>query len=176
MEGITELRITCAGNTTVTLDELQDLQGELKELSEENYTKLRNSMVKYGFSFPIFFWQSPEGVRYILDAHQRVRTLKAMRVEGITIPPLPADPIQASGLMEAKEKLLVLNSPMGKITQEGFDAFTADMDIGEMTDLIAIADVMIEGIDDKEEKEPSNEIKTVEVVCPACQHRFTTTV
>jgi hypothetical protein len=170
------LRITCAGHTSVELDDLHDLQGELKELSEDNYLKLRNSLTRFGFSFPVFYWESPEGTKYILDAHQRVRVLKVMRNEGITIPPLPADPIHAESLTEAKEKLLLLNSKIGTITQEGFDTFTADMPIEDIADLLSIPEVMIEGQDDSEEKEKSDPIKTQEVVCPQCTHRFTITV
>lgn len=145
MEQASEIRITCAGNTTVSLDELKDFQGNLKELSEDNYAKLRNSMIEFGFSFPIFYWQDEAGTKWIIDAHQRIRTLSHMQKEGVVIPPLPADPIFATDRTEAKKKLLLLNSRYGEMTQEGFDEFTADINIEEISDLLELPEVMVEG-------------------------------
>lgn len=173
---IPTLTISCQGAVTFGLDELNDMQGDLKDLSEEHYVKLRNSMLTYGFSFPIFTWND-NGKIYILDAHQRIRTLRKMRDEGIVIPPLPADIIFAANKVEAKKKLLLLNSRYGKITREGFDAFIDEpgFEVGDdIEELLVIPEV--EYFD-----EPSNEgnndggnpQKTREIVCPACQHTFT---
>lgn len=142
MDSITEITISCQGATSVSLDELQDLQGNLKDLTEDNYAKLRNSLIEFGFSFPIFFWQDENGAKWIIDAHQRKRTLLKMRDEGILIPSLPADPIFAKDRAEAKKKLLLLNSRYGQMTQEGFDEFTSDIEIEDIADLLTIPEVM----------------------------------
>ncbi len=173
MEPISELQITCTGVTTVGLDELTDLQGDLKDLTEENYAKLRNSFTKYGFTIPFFYWEDPEGTKFVIDGHQRMRTLRAMRIEGIAIPPLPAIPIQAIDKIQAKEKLLLINSRYGDMTQEGFDQFVSDMPIDDLEDLLAIPDVMFGETETSEKEDKGDEIKTQEVVCPACNHRFT---
>lgn len=172
MEPITSIEISCQGNTTVELDELNDLQGNLKDLTDEDYAKLRNSIVTYGFSFPVFIWVDQEGKKWTLDANQRKRTLQRMREEGITIPPLPADIIQAKDKTQAKEKILLLNSQYGKITEEGLYEFINEEDskIDEtIGDMLSIPEW------DKEfgtGEEESGDGKKKEITCPACQHVF----
>lgn len=148
------LRITCQGATTVDIDDLHDLQGKLKDLSKENYLKLKKSMLQYGFSFPIFMWIDTDGKKWIIDAHQRTRTLKTMRQEGYTIPPLPADIIQAESRVEAKKKLLLLNSGYGTMTQEGFNEFIYEpefeISIPDIEPLLALpADISLHDMEDK---------------------------
>lgn len=170
MEQITSINITCQGATTVELDELNDLQGNLKDLTDEDYAKLRNSITQFGFSFPIFLWVDPEGKKWIVDAHQRKRVLRKMREEGIIIPPLPADLIYAKDKIEAKEKLLLHESHFGKLTQEGYDEFITDIPMDDISDMLAIDGVMTE--ENQEEKKEFSP-KSQEVKCPACGHEFT---
>lgn len=150
MDGNT-VKITCQGAVLVNIDDLNELQegttpdGEkwsLKDLTDENYLKLRQSIFEHGFSFPIFFWSDETGKKWILDAHQRMRVLKKMREEGFIIPLLPADPIQADNKEHAKKKLLLLNSPYGKMTQEGFDTFVSDINLEDISDMLVLPDVM----------------------------------
>lgn len=165
MEQIKTIEITCQGATLTNIDDLTDLQGNLKDLYDEDYARLRNSIIQFGFSFPIFFWEDKEtNLKYIVDAHQRVRTLLKMRSEGIEIPPLPADPIFAKNKIEAKEKLLLLNSRYGKMTQEGYDEFISDIPMDDISDLLAIDEVMIDGAsaDVKEDEAPEvDETQTI---------------
>lgn len=175
IEPITELKIACQGATTVQLDELHDLQGDLKDLTEANYVKLRNSMTQYGFSFPIFIWIDIDGTKYTVDAHQRTRTLKKMREEGITIPPLPADIIHAESKTEAKKKLLLLNSRYGKITEEGFQAFTQEpgfeIESQEIADMLEIPEIDLSYGEEGDMDDSPTEQKLVE--CPNCKLKFT---
>lgn len=184
MEEVKTITISCQGAVNLSLDELTELQGNLKDLIEENYIKIRNSIIEYGFSFPIFFWQDTNGTKYIIDAHQRKRTLTKMREEGFTIPPLPAVEIFAKDKIEAKKKLLLLNSRYGKITREGYDEFIDDPDSqiieSDMTDLLEIPEIEIYA--DAESQEPTktnsddtggDPTKTREITCPACAHKFT---
>ena len=169
------LIIQCQGAVTIGLDELTDLQGDLKDLTEENYVKLRNSMLTFGFSFPVFIWNDTEGKHWILDAHQRVRTLRKMKEEGYTIPPLPADIIFATDKVEAKKKLLLLNSRYGKITREGFDAFIDDPESPIDTSLeeyLVLPEVEYFDEPTGEEEAGGNPQKTREIECPACHHKF----
>lgn len=136
-----QLSIQCEGSTTINLDDLSDLQGNLKDLEEDEYAKLRQSITEFGFSFPILFWQDESGKKWIIDAHQRRRTLLKMREEGWFIPPLPASQIFAISKTQAKEKLLLLNSRYGKITQEGWDEFTGDIPMDEINDLLEIPEM-----------------------------------
>jgi hypothetical protein len=182
MEPITEIKIECQGATTVALDELVDLQGNLKDLTEQNYVKLRNSIVQYGFSFPVLLWIDTDGKKWILDAHQRVRTLRKMQQEGITIPPLPADIVNATDKVEAKKKLLLLNSRYGKMTREGFDEFVDEPGFevaeAELEDLLVLPEVEIwekgeeDGIPVSAHNRGTAVTNTKTATCPACEHTF----
>jgi len=126
---VKKIKIECQGQELVDISELTPLQGNLKELSEINYNKLKNSILKYGFSFPAFVWRY-ENKKYILDAHQRLFTLKKMINEGYELQDnkIPVVYIQAVDKREAKEKLLQLNSQYGKITDEGMYEFINEID------------------------------------------------
>jgi hypothetical protein len=173
MDNLT-LEITCEGATTVPVEELCDLQGNLKDLTEENYVRLRNSMTKYGFSFPVFMWIDSEGKKWIIDAHQRLRTLKKMKEEGWVIPPLPADIIHADSRIQAKEKLLVLNSRYGKMTREGFDEFVDEVGFevpDTIEDMLVLPEIDIE--EQGEEKSANENTDLKEATCPSCGTKFT---
>lgn len=169
MEGNT-IKITCSGAQTVPLDDLLEFQGNLKDLTADNYEKLKNSIYKYGFSFPVFFWIDNAGSKWVLDAHQRLRVLKKMREEGFIVPDLPADPIHAGSVKEAKEKLLLLNSQYGKMTQEGFDEFTADINLEEIGDMLVLDEVMFSEKDNREQFGQETEEKKIK--CPSCGTEF----
>lgn len=170
-----ELNIECRGATSVALEELNELQGNLKDLTEDNYVKLRNSMTEHGFSFPIFYWQDTEGKKWIIDAHQRHRTLKKMKEEGWNIPLLPADPIFAKDKAQAKKKLLLLNSRYGQLTQEGWDEFTSDLDLSDIDDMLEIPEMDFnyennEGTN--KELDPQELAKDLNMKCPKCGFKF----
>jgi len=191
MEVNKELVISCTGAFNVELDEILELQGNLKDLSEDNYIKLAYSMIDYGFSFPFFLWIDQEGKKWIVDAHQRKRTLTRMRNVGImkdgellkfTIPPLPAVQIHAKDKIEAKKKLLLLNSRYGKMTREGYDEFIDDPDSQileeDMADLIEIPEVQMWDANDTPQApntdssgssdDATNPAKVRQLQCPHC--------
>lgn len=170
MEPVKEIIIACEGATLVSLDELTDLQGNLKDLSEQNYVKLRNSITQFGFSFPILMWIDPENKKWIIDAHQRIRTLKKMQEEGIIIPRLPADIVHAKDKNEAKKKLLLLNSRYGKMTREGFDEFSVDLE--DMSDLLELPEIQFNGDIEPQEEGMSNPEKIRDITCPECGHKI----
>lgn len=173
MSDLPTLEIKCEGTFTVSLDDITELQGNLKDLTEENYVRLRNSMTKYGFSFPLFIWESPEGTKFIVDAHQRVRTLRKMRSEGFDIPQLPAVRIQAKDRVEAKKKLLLLNSRYGTITREGFDEFIDEVGFevpDDIEDLLVIPEIEIREQEDKTNANENTDLH--EAVCPSCGTKF----
>ena len=121
---IKEIRITCDASHYFSLNEFNELQGDLKELDELRFNKLKLSILKYGFAFPYFAWKDSKGKLWIIDAHQRTRVLKHLRdVDGYLIPKLPTNLIQAKDRRQAKELLLVLNSNYGKMTNEGLYSF-----------------------------------------------------
>ena len=102
----------------------------MKSISPENLNKLKNSILKYGFSFPKAVWKSG-GNNYIIDGHQTTKALKELEEEGYTIPEIPYFEVKAKDKQEAKKYLLLLNSQYGKIQEEGFFEFVGDIEFFE---------------------------------------------
>lgn len=119
-----EISIKCQGAITLELEQLVPFQSNLKNLSRENYKKLRQSILDLGFSAPCFVWKSPDGEWKVIDSHQRIRVLTEMkRAEGFHIPPLPCAIVEASTEQEAKKKILAITSSYGTVTDEGLFEF-----------------------------------------------------
>lgn len=129
-----KIKIKCAGSRKVAFDDLIPMQGNLKELKEENYQKLKKQILDLGFSAPFFVWSYSKGEvknkLELLDGHQRYRTLARMREEGISIPlEVPIVDVDASDLDEAKRKILAISSNYGTMTTDGLKEFTDSMNI-----------------------------------------------
>ncbi len=128
---------------------LVPFQGDLKDFHEREYAKLKKSVAELGWVFPFFVWFEGETPR-ILDGHGR--QLFAVR-EKVKPYELPYVRIDAANEQEAKKLLLVATSQYQRITQEGFDAFTFDMDeawIGETVNF----DGVFSGVSFEEEVRP----------------------
>lgn len=123
------------GSTTVPLSELQEFQGELKSLSKENYEKLKAEIANQGFSFTVHIWLDG-GKPYILDGHQRVRTMRKMVEEGWECPAIPVSVVEAENASQAKRKLLGAASQYGKIEKQGLYEFVVQAGI-EAEELVA---------------------------------------
>lgn len=120
------ISITCKTGELIEIAKLDRFQGDLKEITAEAMEKLKASIIKYGFSFPIFVWQTK-----ILDGHQRLEAAKQLIKDGYMLKSgkLPVVQIEADSDQEAAEKLLLINSRYAQMTQAGFDAFVTDFDI-----------------------------------------------
>jgi len=123
--------IKCKGSRWAKLESLEVIQGDLKELSEDGYAKLRKRIETIGFDAPIFVWKNK-----ILDGTQRYRILTKMIEEGWTLPKgVPVCDIQTKNLSEAKERLLGYVSQFGKLTDEGLYEFLQGMDEPDLSTL-----------------------------------------
>lgn len=123
------IRITCEAAGVLPLEKLSPLQGDLKTLPEENYAKLRASILKHGITFPFFVWKSGKAKAekfYIIDAHQRDKALQRMAREGYTIPPVPVAWIEAANQAQALEKILLCNSRYGEMTESTLGIFLTE--------------------------------------------------
>ena len=101
------------------LEDMTVLQGNLKARTDDDYEKIKKSILKYGFSFPAFIWvEKKTNTNYLIDGTGRYSALKQMQEEGYLIPELPIVYIEAKDKTEAKQKLLRLNSQYGKMTKE----------------------------------------------------------
>lgn len=105
----------------VPVTALEPFQGNLKELTAREYNKLKKSLQENGVIVPFFVWQE---TGKLLDGHQRQRVF--MR-EGWHVD-VPVVYISADDVQDAKRKLLVISSQYGKVTQDGWDEFTFDLD------------------------------------------------
>ena len=137
------IKVTCKGAGLAQLEDLHPLQGDLKTLSEENFQKCKNALTgKHGFSFPFFVWRD-KGKLWVLDGHQRDKTLKRLEQDGWKVPLLPVDYIEAGNQKEAKEKILLLSSQYGEMTDESLSQFIkeAELDIAGLSDSLALRDL-----------------------------------
>lgn len=123
------VRIACQGALEVPLEKLNELQGELKSLSEENYGKLKNEILGTGFAFPIRAWKDPKGKLWIVGGHQAKRTLERMQTEGIKVPPLPVSLIEAKSLVEARRRVLQDVTQYGKVERQGLYEFMSQAEL-----------------------------------------------
>lgn len=128
-----EVAIRCTGAAVISINQLTDFQGKLKKLSEESYIRLKQSILSLGFSFPVIAWKY-RNKTFILDAHQRVATLRRMQTEGYSIPELPVVWVEAKDQQEAARKLLAATSQYGEIKVDGLHDFMKEYKL-EMPDL-----------------------------------------
>lgn len=123
------VKINCEGSRTAPLGSLKPFQGNLKNLSESAYVKLRGLIQTMGFSFPVFVWNDIENNQtYILDGHQRIRTLQKMASEGFDIPDLPVADVKAANYRDAKKKLMAAASQFGDVDKQGLYEFMSEND------------------------------------------------
>src|SRR4030095_13175285 len=139
------VKINCKAAIEIALEELTPLQGGLKELSDANFEKLKQSILRHGITFPFFIWQS-EGENYILDGTQRDRVLTRMAEEGYEVPPLPCALIQAKDRKEAAEKILLISSQYGKMTNNSLEVFLTENDLAwpELQDELELPTIDLE--------------------------------
>jgi ParB-like nuclease domain len=178
-----KIEVRCTAAVNLDLSELTPLQGGLKELNEANFEKLRQSILKHGITFPFFVWQS-DGENYILDGTQRDRVLKRMAEEGYEVPPLPCALIEAKNRKDAAEKILLISSQYGRVTDEGLYEFlsTNELDFGELEPLLELPALDLDDFKEGWMAEPDFSPTSADdqgkldkknpVTCPECGHEF----
>lgn len=107
-----------SGCQTAPIESFNNFQGNLKKLDKKNLKKLKESIVKKGFTAPLFIWQ-----KNILDGHQRKTALESLKDDGYTIPDVPFVEIEAESEKEAKEILLTYVSQYADVTNSGLEDF-----------------------------------------------------
>ncbi len=161
-----QIRITCDPKNLLPrlpLDQLNPIQGKLKEMTAENFQKLRGWILADGFNFPFFVWKEltpchskseakrlaaqKEGLVYsddsvvavvkwwIVDGHGRKHVLTHLRdEEGYSLPDFPVVEIEAVSYEEAKRKVLNVSSSFNSMTHDGLYEFMMETGLG-MLDL-----------------------------------------
>lgn len=118
------IKIECQCADSLPLDDLIEFQGNLKKRTKADIEKIKNLIIKYGFSFPFFVWKS-KGKNYTLDGHGRIKALKELRETEKTFPKaFPVVYVNAKSEIEAKQKLLGLNSQYGRMSAKSVREFT----------------------------------------------------
>jgi hypothetical protein len=129
------VNINCESNKYLKLDDLHEFQGDLKDLMEIDYQKMKKSITGHGIidCFNVWFYEEKW---WILDGHQRKRTLTKMREEGYDIPDLPVTVVKAKTYKDAKYIVLSLTSQFGTMTPQGLYEFvsTADLDFNKLNE------------------------------------------
>ena len=143
---------TLSAFPTIDYRTLNAFQGDLKELKEVEYRKLKLNLFGDGdipqneFFVPLMVWFEPKTKKpYILDGHQRINVIKSCNGEPYELPYIE---IPAKNKVEAKKKLALVNSQYGRITRDGWDSFMHDVDtdwLRGMTTLEAFTLPPIEG-------------------------------
>lgn len=155
------IKINCKTEETLEIADMTELQGGLKARNDIDYDKIKLSIIKFGFSFPFFIWKG-EGKNYLLDGHGRFGCLCKMQKDGYKIPPLPVVYVDCKNKIEAKEKLLRLNSQYGKMTAESVLEFVNgefELNAGEL----ALPDTTINFSDVSQEVETVGDDEVPEV-------------
>lgn len=185
------IKVTCEAAALVPLDEMTELQGNLKDLSTENYERLKKSIIDHGVSFPFNLWKTGK-TKYIIDAHQRYKVLKRMRDEdGYTVPDLPVAWIKAKDKREAAKKVLAATSQFGTITPDGLHQFmtTFELDMALVKDSYSFNEIDFTKFADAYYAEPKevtftvggkggskelneSEFESFEHACPKCGFEF----
>ena len=169
-----KLQIKCVGSDAIEINELQSFQNNLKILSEDQKSKLKNSILENGFIAPVFIWKDSdqEGKNYILDGHQRLVVLKELQQEGMEIPKIPVSYIEAKNLSEAKKRLLLIASAYGKTNKERLTDYlnTAGLDIEVLDNTSFI--LSQKDLDNLIEEDPTIEPFKLEHICPSCGYEY----
>jgi hypothetical protein len=177
-----KIRVTCEGTEYINYQELREFQGRAKELHPTDLSKLKDSIKQYGFTAPVFVWESKK-VLWILDGHQRLKAVASLEAEGYEVPLIPIVRIKADSKKQATEKLLAIGSQYGVWNAEAVASFAKehDMDINaEHLSLLKVGketqiaiDQQFVDIDDFFEKAgQAKESKGSEHTCPHCGTEF----
>jgi len=173
------INITCKGQKYINIKKLKNFQGNLKKLDADAENKLKNSIIKYGFSFPVFVWKDN-----ILDGHQRVFATLELLKAGYEVDKIPVVEIDAENKTEAAEKLLMLNSKYGEITDDGLHEFLAsnEIDIASMAGELNLTEIDMDAFFGPPDFEPAaeddqgklDELDPKMITCPHCGEDFDT--
>jgi hypothetical protein len=123
-----ELKITCTGEGLINYKDIIPFQGNLKRRGTREITKLTNSIIKHGISFPFFIWKNNHR-NMCIDGHGRLLAFVCLEKEGYIIPDVPFVEIIADNETEAKKKLLYANCHYGDLTYDLVMEFVGDSGI-----------------------------------------------
>lgn len=128
-----KIDIKCRGSFTLPYSAINSIQGNLKELSRENYKKLRDEIAETGFAFPVNVTKHPKKGYVTQDGWHRVLVVKTMvEKEGYECPELPCTEIDWESDEMAARRILQGSSQYAHSTNDGLYEFTETFKIDPM--------------------------------------------
>lgn len=124
-----EIQIKCEANKYYKLDELNFFQGKLKSITEDNFKKLKQSIVKNGLPLAFHVWIDSKGKVWIVDGHHRFLALKALVDDGYNVDTIPCNLVMASNRKEAAQVVLISNSKYAEMSDESLSDFMIDFEL-----------------------------------------------
>lgn len=116
-----------AGLPTVDIRELNDLQGNLKEMSDTDEQKVANELTTSGVRFPFYAWKDPKGKYWMIDGTGRKNViLKRDFRNGQGKYDFPVLLVYANGKSDAAKNILRVSSEYNKKHKEGLTEFVLD--------------------------------------------------
>jgi len=161
-----KIEIVCETGFDLALKDINNLQGDLKELRPENEAKLTNEILETGFSFAPHVWHDKVQNKYFLiDGHQRILVLKKLIADGYICGDIPVVIVQAASAEEAKRRVLQSVSQYGVVTNQGLYNFVIDANI-DIDSLVASFNIPEIDLPNWSESYFPSEILTDEAVEP----------
>jgi len=111
---------------TITVKEFLQLQFNTLKDPERDVSKLVKTIIKNGWSFPVFVWA---GHDYVIDGAGRKLAVEQLIKQGHEIKEIPVLEIEAKDLDEAKRKVLEVSSQYGDVTKDSFRLFADGLDL-----------------------------------------------
>lgn len=149
----------------------------LKESEGRDVTELKNSILEFGFTIPVFVWFDSNDNIYVLDGTGRKQAVEEMLADGYTFDSIPFVEIKASTKEDAMKIVPVISSSYGETTRDSFIRFAKDLKLNFSTIKIdGISKKILEGDNfNFKNKEVSFTASTEEKQgkhCPNCGHEL----
>ena len=118
------VRVNLVGVVNLELDQLHEFQEDIKVLTDENYERMKAEILADGFSFSPHVFLDTEGKAWLLDGHQRKKTLTRMRdEEGYHVPTIPCMEVEAESPEHARALVLAAASVYGEFQLKNMAGF-----------------------------------------------------
>jgi hypothetical protein len=169
------LKIFVKSELNIPIEDLCDLQGDLKFITPPNLDKLK-ARVSKGFRSPMFVWRD-SGKWWLIDGHQRRLALVSLKADGMQIPDIPCCEILAGDIEEAKETILGITGQYGEFDTHELKSWldlNPKIDSGTLrfVDTEIKLDLKFDFGQDNQEEEQDNTNKRTITVCPKCGHEW----
>lgn len=169
------IKVGCEGTFNINFNELRDFQEDIKDISEVNLKKLKNS-IKEKFVAPFFVWKYKDNY-WLLDGHQRKKALKELEKEGWEIPELPAIEIFAKSKIEAKKIITKFISQHGDLNRQSVEDYIKKYKINLENIVLRNNEIKIRNVNDFEpvgieEQGKLDQLDPKMIECPHCGKEF----